>query len=168
MYNVKAIIAWVSHMKQESAAQELKSIADQQEANIGVLKELRYLQDALARYEADGTIESDEWEELQSLFALNGLEAPSGWTNNYNGDMTTESTEDNGVSEEDAAAARKTVESWSTAIDNAIENKDDDQSMLDLRIQLAVDEYSKSVDEQANYQQRFHQSAVEVVRKFGG
>ena len=180
--NTSSLIIYVSALKQQLAADELKKIADGQEENIGLLKELRHAQDKIAEYTADDVIEEHEHAAIMSLLRLNDLETDRYWwvngatdgtvQGNHNWDdderMYMQANEDYGVTEEEAQKARNKAESWAQRVDNEIENKDDDQSMMDLKIQLSVDEYSKAVDEQANYQQRFNQTANTVVDKFGG
>ncbi len=178
---LKALAA-VNFLSAQYSGDELRELANEQEDKVKQMKDVREVQDYYDQIIADGEITEDEHQQLMSMMDSIGCETSGSWwvngatdgtvqgNNNWDDDerVYLNESEEHGVTAEEAEKAEGIYEGYASQIDNKLEGLEDDQGLLEFKIQMATNEYTSSTNQASTLEKRVTDLQNQLIGRLEG
>ncbi len=160
---LKALAA-VNFLSAQYSGDELRDLANDQESKVKEMKDVRQVQDYYDTIVADGKITESEHDQLMTMMQGIGIDI-----NDTTSETVYFEANAGGTEEESVAEANETrYEGYASQIDNVLEGLEDDQGLLEFKIQMATNEYTSSTNQASTLEKRVTDLQNQLIGRLEG
>jgi len=160
---LKALAA-VNFLSAQYSGDELRELANEQEDKVKQMKDVREVQDYYDTIVADGEITEGEHDQLMAMMQGIGIDINDITDKTIYFEANAGGTESEAVAEENEAR----YEGYASQIDNVLESLEDDQGLLEFKIQMATNEYTSSTNQASTLEKRVNDLQNQLIGRLEG